>query len=229
MTGASGGLGAPTCDRISAEGGTVVCTDVGATGDGSSPDRCRELDVTDRRAWQSLVAEIMAEYGRLDGALFAHGVAGPVTLAQETSASDWAHTIEVNLTGAFYGLRALVPVMRRTSYGRIVAVSSIGAVTANPRQAAYSASKAGLNALVKSVAKECADDSVTVNTIAPSLMDTPMLAGLDEARFATLLAKVPLGRPGTALEFAALAGWLLSSEASFVTGQVVDLSGGRNQ
>lgn len=228
VTGAAGGLAAPTCRRIADEGGTVICTDVAASGDGSSPDRCLPLDVTDRNSWRSVVQRIVADHGRLDGAILAHAVSGPVAPVENVVDSEWAHTIEVNLNGCFYGLAEIVPVMKRASYGRVVAVSSFGGHEGNANRSAYSSSKAALNTLVKSVARECAADSITVNAIAPTLMDTPMMAKLSEAQLSPLLAKIPLGRPGTPLEFAGMAAWLLSGESSYVTGQVLNLSGGRS-
>jgi len=147
---------------------------------------------------------------------------------EEVPASDWAQTIAVNLDGCFYGLAEIVPVMKRASYGRVVAVSSFGGHEGVANRTAYSSSKAALNTLVKSVVRECAAESVTVNAIAPTLMDTPMMAGLSKTQLSPLLAKIPLGRPGTPLEFAGLAAWLLSGESSYVTGQVLNLSGGRS-
>jgi NAD(P)-dependent dehydrogenase (short-subunit alcohol dehydrogenase family) len=166
VTGAAGGLAAPTCRRIAAEGGTVVCTDVHLSGDGSSRDSCLRLDVTDRASWHSVVEAVVVEHGRLDGALLTHAISGPVAPVEHVASSDWARTTAVNLDGCFYGLSATVPVMKRAAYGRVVAVSSFGGLEGVPTRSAYSASKAALNTLVKVVAKECAAEFVTVNTIA---------------------------------------------------------------
>ena len=180
VTDAAGGLAAPTCRRIAAEGGTVVCTDICASGEGSSPDSCLPLDVTNRGAWKSVVEVVVSEHGRLDGALLAHAVSGPVAPVEDVPFPDWARTIAVNLDGCFHGLSEVVSVMKRAGYGRVVAVSSFGGLEGPPNRSAYSASKGALNALVKSVARECAADSVTVNAIAPTLMSTPMMAQLSE-------------------------------------------------
>jgi NAD(P)-dependent dehydrogenase (short-subunit alcohol dehydrogenase family) len=228
VTGAAGGLGAPTCDRLVAEGARVVHTDVTATGDGFSPDACLALDVTDPDAWTAVVADVVARHGRLDGALFAHGIQGPEKPVDSITREEWARTLAVNLDGCLYGLAAVLPAMRERGYGRVAILSSISAREGNPMQAAYSASKAGVVALVKTAAKENARAGITVNCVAPSLMATVMLDQLSDERNAALLAKVPMGRVGTPQEFAALATWLLSAEASYMTGQTLDLSGGRN-
>jgi 3-oxoacyl-[acyl-carrier protein] reductase len=110
----------------------------------------------------------------------------------------------------------------------VAVISSIAAREGNPNQAAYSCSKAAVIALVKTAAKECARDGVTVNAVAPSMFETPLLKDLSAERNAQLLARVPMGRIGQPVEFAALAAWLLSDEASYTTGQTFDLSGGRN-
>ncbi|MFF7656237.1 SDR family NAD(P)-dependent oxidoreductase [Streptomyces sp. NPDC007983] len=228
VTGAAGGLAAPTCRRLAREGATVICTDVTAGGDGSSPEACLSLDVTDPEAWSRVVTDILNAHGRLDGALFAHGAQGPETPIDQTPRDGWQRTLAINLDGCLHGLAAALPPMRERGYGRVTILSSIAGREGNPHQAAYSASKAAVISLVKTAAKEYARDGVTVNAVAPSMMRTRMLDDLSAERNAALLARVPMGRVGTPEEFAALATWLLSSEASYTTGQTLDLSGGRN-
>lgn len=230
VTGAAGGLGSDTADRLTREGARVVCTDVTASGlgDGSSPSNCLSLNVTMRQDWDHIVQTAFNRYGRIDGALFAHGIQGPEVPVTDMPADGWAKTLSVNLDGCLHGLASLLPVLTRQAYGRIAILSSISAREGNPHQAAYSASKAGLVALVKTAAKEVAPFGVTVNSIAPSMMKTRLLEDLSPERNAQLLAKVPMGRVGLPEEFSALATWLLSAEASYMTGQTLDLSGGRN-
>ncbi|ALU73426.1 oxidoreductase (plasmid) [Rhodococcus erythropolis R138] len=227
VTGAAGGLGSAAVDRLANEGATVVCTDVTGTGEGISRE-ITALDVTDRAAWDTAVATIMATHGRLDGALFAHGIQGPESSITDMPFAGWSKTLSVNLDGCFHGLAAVLPVLASQGYGRIGILSSISAREGNPFQAAYSASKAAVVSLVKTAAKEVAAHNVTVNAIAPSMMQTRLLEDLSPERNAALLSRVPMGRVGTTAEFAALATWLLSTEASYVTGQTLDLSGGRN-
>lgn len=230
VTGAAGGLGSDTADRLAREGATVVCTDVaaGGLGDGSSPENCMALNVTRRADWDRTIQTILKRYGRIDGALFAHGIQGPEVPVTEMPADGWARTLSVNLDGCLHGLASILPVLTQQGYGRVALLSSISAREGNPHQAAYSASKAGLVALVKTAAKEVAPFGVTVNSIAPSMMKTRLLEDLSPERNAQLLAKVPMGRVGLPEEFSALATWLLSAEASYMTGQTLDLSGGRN-
>ncbi|XVQ07715.1 SDR family NAD(P)-dependent oxidoreductase [Spirillospora sp. CA-255316] len=228
VTGAAGGLGAPTAQRLAREGAVVICTDVTGHGSGASPDDTAFLDVTDRSAWDGLVDSVLAAHGRLDGVLFAHGIQGPETPVTTMPSEGWARTLSINLDGCFHGLAAVLPAMTERGYGRVTVLSSISAREGNPHQAAYSASKAAVVALVKTAAKEVARSNVTVNAVAPSLMATRMLEDLSPERNAALLKRVPAGRIGTPAEFAALATWLLSPEASYVTGQTLDLSGGRN-
>lgn len=229
VTGAGGGLGTAAVDRLRLEGATVVATDVAAPapvpGDGGLP---LALDVGDPGQWQQVVKDSMARYGRLDGALFCHGVQGPETPVDQMSHDGWNRTLEINLTGSFHGLQAILPVMRKAGYGRIAMLASIAGREGNANMAAYSVSKAGLIALGKTAAKENARDGICINTVAPSMFQTALLAELSDQRNAELLARVPMGRVGDPAEFAALAAWLLSPEASYMTGQTLDLSGGRN-
>lgn len=230
VTGAAGGLGSDTADRLAREGAMVICTDVanGGLGDGRSPTDCMALNVTRREDWDRTVQTVVQQYGRIDGALFAHGIQGPEVPVTEMPADGWARTLSVNLDGCLHGLASILPVLTQQGYGRVAILSSISAREGNPHQGAYSASKAGLVALVKTAAKEVAPYGVTVNSIAPSMMKTRLLEDLSPERNAQLLAKVPMGRIGLPEEFSALATWLLSAEASYMTGQTLDLSGGRN-
>jgi 2-dehydro-3-deoxy-L-rhamnonate dehydrogenase (NAD+) len=228
VTGAAGGLGSAASARLAAEGATVVNTDALGTGSGAAPEASLRLDVTQRSEWDDVLAGVLQRHGRIDGALFAHGVQGPEAAVQDMPLEGWSRTLSINLDGCFHGLAALLPIMRGAGYGRIAVLASIAAREGNPHMAAYSASKAAVVALVKTAAKESAPDGVTVNSVAPSMFRTRLLEDLSEERNAALLARVPIGRVGEPAEFAALAAWLLSPEASYTTGQVLDLSGGRN-
>lgn len=228
VTGAAGGLGTAAAQRLIREGASAICTDIIGDGRGTSPHDTVRLDVTDRAAWDDTVARIFDTYGRLDGALFTHGIQGPETAVTAMPFDSWSRTLSVNLDGCFHGLASVLPALVEQGYGRVAILSSIAAREGNPFQAAYSASKAAVVSLVKTCAKEVAQSNVTVNAISPSLMATRMLDDLSPERNAALLSRVPMGRVGTPAEFAALATWLLSTEASYITGQNLDLSGGRN-
>lgn len=229
VSGAGGGLGSAAVARLRSEGALVVATDVAAPNkEAAVAGMSLALDVTDPKQWSDVVGRTLHRFGRLDGALFCHGVQGPEAPVDEVSDSGWQRTLDINLTGCFYGLQAIVPVMRDAGYGRIAMLASIAGRDGNENMAAYSVSKAGLIALGKSVAKETARYGISINCVAPSMFQTPILDALSAERNAALLSRVPMGRIGDPSEFAALAAWLLSPEASYMTGQTLDLSGGRN-
>lgn len=226
VTGAAGGLGSAARGRLEAEGATVVAADAIPV-DPADPGRV-SFDVRDRDAWVDVISTLIRRHGRLDGALFCHGVQGPEFTVADMPVDGWARCMDINLTGCFHGLAVILPHLTERGYGRVAVLSSIAAREGNPYQAAYSCSKAAVIALVKTAAKETAKDGVTVNAIAPSMFETPLLKGLSPERNAQLLARVPMGRIGQPPEFAGLAAFLLSKEASYMTGQTLDLSGGRN-
>lgn len=228
VSGAAGGLGAAAVQRLRTEGAIVVASDVAVPGESINDDLTVNLDVSDPKRWAAVVAEILERFGRLDGALFCHGIQGPEMPVDEVEPGGWERTLDINLNGCFYGLREIVPAMRDRGYGRIVMLSSIAGREGNENMTAYSVSKAGMIALAKSVAKETARHGISVNCVAPSQFETRLMQDLSPERNALLLARVPMGRIGYPEEFASLAAWLLSPEASYMTGQTLDLSGGRN-
>jgi len=227
VTGAAGGLGAEAAQRLADEGAIVVAADIRKPA-ASSAALFLELDVSDPGAWSKAEQSIRDIFGRLDGALFCHGIQGPEHEVQDVPIAGWKRTLEINLDGCFYGLQALVPLMKQRNYGRIVMLSSIAGREGNENMSAYAVSKAGMIALAKTVAKETALNGITINCIAPSMFNTRLLDDLSADRNAALLSRVPMKRVGEPQEFAALALWLLSVESSYMSGQVLDLSGGRN-
>lgn len=228
VTGAMGGLGSAAVARLVAEGATVVAADLDVSGgELDGPCLAAVLNVTDPDAWAAVIGRVHERFGRIDGLLMCHGAQGPEAPVDQVTEGGWRRTLDVNLTGCFFGLRAVVPAMRAAGSGRIAVLSSIAGREGNENMSAYSVSKAGVIALVKSVAKETARDGITVNAVVPAMMQTPLLDRLSPERNAMLLERVPMGRTGTPREFAAMAAWLLSPECSFTTGQGFDLSGGR--
>ncbi len=227
VTGAAGGLGARAVQRLHREGATVIATDLQQP---VTPHAALSLalNVADPDAWHQVIKAVRDAYGRLDGALFCHGIQGPEQVVEQVPVAGWKKTLEINLDGCFYGLQTIVPLMKTRGYGRIVMLSSIAGREGNENMSAYAVSKAGMLTLAKTVAKETAIYGVTINCIAPSMFNTRLLQDLSAERNASLLALVPMKRVGEPQEFAALAAWLLSVESSYMTGQVLDLSGGRN-
>lgn len=228
VTGAAGGLSGAAVRRLQAEGAIIVATDLAFDDEDIDDLGGRlHLDVTRPEQWESVVAKVAARYGRIDGLLMGHGSQGPEAPVENVPVDGWQRTLQINLDSCFYGLRAVLPTMKQQRYGRIAVLSSIAGREGNASMTAYSVSKAGVIALVKSVAKETASDGISINAVAPSMFETPLLADLSPERNAMLLARVPMGRVGYPPEFASLAAWLLSAECSYTTGQTFDLTGGR--
>ena len=161
--------------------------------------------------------------------LFANaGITGPNAPVEEYPVEAWRRVIEVDLTGVFLCCRAVVPGMRARDYGRIVNIASIAGKEGNPTLGPYSASKAALIALTKSLAKELVGQGdITVNAISPAVIHTPILEGLPQTTVDYMVSRIPMGRTGKPEEVAALVHFLASAEASFTTGQCYDISGGR--
>ncbi len=155
------------------------------------------------------------------------GITGPNAPVADYPVEAWRQVIEVDLTGVFLCCRAVVPGMKRRDYGRIVNIASIAGKEGNPNAAAYSAAKAGVIGLTKSLGKELAQTGIRVNCITPAAVKTAIFDQMTEQHIQYMLSKIPLGRFGTVEEMASLVAWLASEECSFSTGAVFDVSGGR--
>ncbi len=182
-------------------------------------------DMADGAAVERAVERAREALGGLDCVVANAGITVD-QLTMRLKPEDWDRVLSVNLTGTFRLVRAAVAPMIRARYGRIVLISSVAGLMGNPGQAAYAASKAGLIGLAKSLAREIASRSVTVNVVAPGLIETDMARALPDERRAQLAAQIPLGRLGTPREIASTVGFLLSEEASYITGTVLNVSGG---
>jgi 2-dehydro-3-deoxy-L-rhamnonate dehydrogenase (NAD+) len=185
------------------------------------------LDVTDSGSVDRLVARVLAEHGSLDVLVNNAGVAGPTAPLVDYPADEWRRVLEVNLTGTFLCTRACLPPMIESGYGRIVNVASIAGKEGNPGMSAYSAAKAGVIALTKSVGKELARTGVLVNCVVPAVFDTGLTDGATAEERRRFVSSVPMGRMGRPEELAELVSWLASERCSFSTGASFDLSGGR--
>jgi NAD(P)-dependent dehydrogenase (short-subunit alcohol dehydrogenase family) len=155
------------------------------------------------------------------------GVAGPNYTTWEYPLDAWRQVIDINLSGVFYCNRAVVPLMQRNDYGRIVNIASIAGKEGNPTASAYSASKAGVIGLTKSLGKELAKTGIRVNCVTPAAVRTAIFDQITQQHIDFMLSKIPMGRFGAVEEIAAMVCWLASEECSFTTGAVFDLSGGR--
>ena len=233
ITGGASGIGFITARRMLAEGGEVSLWDV----DDSALRGAREqlgprchtftVDVADWEAVDLVAAETAAAMGKIDIVIAGAGITGPNKPLVDYPLAAWQRVINVNLQGVFHTCRALVPHLLRNEYGRVVTIASIAGKEGNPNAAAYSASKAAVIALTKSLGKELAASNVRVNAIAPAVFKSPLLTQMSQEHIAYMLSKIPLGRFGETEEIAAMICWLASEEASFSTGAVFDASGGR--
>jgi 3-oxoacyl-[acyl-carrier protein] reductase len=185
------------------------------------------VDVTDVEAVYAATAETMRATGRIDILVASAGIAGPSAPLAEYPIDAWHRVIDVNLNGVFYCNRAVVPHMQKVGYGRIVNIASIAGKEGNPNIAAYSAAKAGVIALTKSLGKELVQTEIRVNCVAPAAVRTPLFEQMTQEYLDFALSKIPMGRFGEIDEIAALVCWLASEECSFSTGAVFDASGGR--
>jgi NAD(P)-dependent dehydrogenase (short-subunit alcohol dehydrogenase family) len=232
ITGGGSGAGREVAARITAEGGAVSLWGVSETAlaETAAAINARHsvlLDVTDPDAVAQAAADTAAALGRIDVLVLSAGITGATAPVQDYPLDSWKRVIDVNLNGAFYCCRAVIPRMLANDYGRIVMISSVAGKEGNPNASAYSASKAGLIALTKSLGKELAATGVRANAVTPATFASPILKQLPQSQIDYMRSKIPMGRLGELHEVAALICWLASEECSFSTGAVFDLSGGR--
>ncbi len=220
ITGGASGLGAATVTRLRAEGVTCVVFDVAEGAD-------VRVDLTDESAVAAAATEVLAHHGRVDVLVTSAGIVGPNAPLLSTSVAEWQRTFDVNIHGTVNAIRAFAPNMVANGWGRIVTVASMAGKDGNPNLAAYSASKAAVIALTKSLGKELATTGVLVNSIAPAVIATPMNASTSDEVLAHITSLIPMKRVGEAAEVAELIAWLCSERVSFSTGAVYDISGGR--
>jgi 3-oxoacyl-[acyl-carrier protein] reductase len=230
VTGGAQGIGYAVAERFLASGATVWLWDRDAAlveaAAAALGARARVVDQTDAGAVQAAADEVAAA-GRLDILVANAGIAGSNGVLWEYDIEEWRRIVDVNLTGVFHCCRAVVPHMLASGYGRIVTVASIAGKEGNPNAAAYSASKAGVIALTKSLAKETAGRDIAVNCVTPAAARTRIFDQMSQEHIDYMLSRIPRGRFLEVGEAAAMIAWLASAENSFTTGAVFDLSGGR--
>ena len=230
VTGGARGIGYACAERLTSGGAKAALWDVDgaeeAAGRLAGAIGCR-VDVTDERSISAALAETEKRLGPVDILVASAGITGPNTTVAKYTAEAWRQVIEIDLTGVFLCCRAVVPGMERRNYGRIVNIASIAGKEGNPNASAYSAAKAGVIALTKSLGKELAQTNIRVNCVTPAAVKTGMFAQMTQQHIDYMLSKIPVGRFGLVEEIAAMIAWLASEECSFTTGGVFDLSGGR--
>jgi 2-dehydro-3-deoxy-L-rhamnonate dehydrogenase (NAD+) len=232
VTGGAQGIGEAIGRRLAAAGARVAIFDLHdrqAKVVAESIDGLALVgDVTSESDIQKALAQVQNTFGPLDILVNNAGIVGRAAPVWELAKGDLESVLAVNLVGPFLWCRAVMPGMLQRGYGRVVNISSIAGKEGNPQLAPYSASKAGLIALTKSLAKEVAGKGdITVNSVTPAVIATPILEPIPKATVDYMVSRIPLGRTGRVEEVAALVHFLVSAEASFTTGQAYDISGGR--
>ena len=212
VTGGASGIGAATAERLRAGGAEVHVFDL-ANGE----------DVRDSAQVDAAIERLQ----RLDILVCSAGVAGDSTHTEEITNDEWHRVLSINLDGVFFANRAAVRKMKPAGYGRIVNIASIAGKEGNPMAAAYSASKAAVIGVTKSIGKDVAGSGVLVNCIAPAVIDTPIVAQSTQEHIDYMTSRIPLARLGRPDEVASLICWLASEEMTFSTGACFDISGGR--
>ena len=235
VTGGAQGIGYATAQRMLESGASVVLWDIEsallaqARNALSAHGRVStaRLELTDEAAVTQATAQAVSEFGRIDILINNAGITGGNGSTWELAPEIWRRVLEVNLVAPYLTCRAVVPQMLKQAWGRIVNVASVAGKEGNPNASHYSASKAGLIALTKSLAKETATRGVLVNAVAPAAAKTGMFATMTQQHIDFMLSKIPMGRFVEVQEVAAAICWLASADCSFTTGSVLDLSGGR--
>ena len=232
ITGGASGLGCAVAKRIIAEGGRVCLWDnnqeaLDEVGAEIGAAQTRMLDVSDADAVTEAAHLANEVLGRIDILVTSAGITGATAPLHEFPFDSWERVVDINLNGVFYCCRAIVPFMLANGYGRIINVSSVAGKEGNPNASAYSASKAGVIGLTKSLAKELATRGVIANAITPATFDSPILEQLPRSQVDYMLSKIPMGRLGNVEESAAMICFMASEDCSFTTGATFDTSGGR--
>ena len=218
VTGGMQGIGAAIVKRLESSGAKVAIWDLDGPG---------KVDVSSDDSIQSALKKTLQDLGKIDVLVNNAGIAGKNVPTMDYPIEEWERVLRINLTSQFLCCRAVAPHMVKAKYGRIVNIASVAGKEGNPNAVAYSASKAGVISLTKSLGKELAQSGVLVNCITPAAAKTAIFDQMTKEHIAYMLAKIPMNRFVNVEEIAALAGWLASEDCSFSTGGVFDISGGR--
>ena len=235
VTGGARGIGHAISTRLLKSGAKVALWDLDAKAleeakaelSALGSVHTAQVDVTKLESVEAATASTAAAFGKIDILVNNAGIAGNNAKTWELEPADWQRVIDINLNGPFHCCRAVVPHLIRNGYGRIVNIASIAGKEGNPNAAHYSASKAAVVALTKSLGKELATAGVVVNCVTPAVIETDILKQCTQQHIDYMLSKIPMGRFGKKEEAAALVAWLCSEDCSFTTAAVFDLSGGR--
>ena len=234
ITGGAVGLGFAIAQRMLASGAQVTLWDRNAQALEDALSRLGDgvatvlVDVADHASVVAAVGQTRALRDSVDILVNSAGITGPNVKLWDYPPEDWVQVQQVNLNGLFFCCREIVPLMRERNYGRIVNIASVAGKDGNPNASAYSASKAAVIGLTKSLGKELADTGIRVNCVTPAAVKTAIFDQMSAEHIAFMLSKIPMGRFGTPEEVAAMVAWLSTEDCAFSTGAVFDLSGGRS-
>lgn len=237
VTGAARGIGLAISQRLVGDGFTTILADIDAA---ELESVCQQIevssaaeaiplvvDVANPESVRDLIAQVIKRTGRIDVLVNNAGIAGPAAPVAEYPDDEWRRVMAIDLDGTFYMSKAVLPHMLERNSGRIVNIASIAGKEGNPNMPAYSAAKAGVIGFTKSLAKEVATKGILVNCITPAVIETEIVKQLTPQTVQYMVSRIPVGRVGRPEEVAALVSWLASSECTFSTGAVFDISGGR--
>ena len=227
VTGGAAGIGAEIAQHYAAAGAKVAVWDIAVPPNAADDALFCRVDVVNPEEIDAAVEETCKAFGGIDFLSHNAGLAGPTVPVTDYDPTVWANIIDVNLIGTFRLAQAVVPVMLKSGYGRIINMASLAGKEGTPNASAYSASKAGVIGFTKSLAKELAETGIRVNCIAPAAIKTALLDQMTPAFVQTMIDKSPMKRLGLTAEAAEIVMWLSSDACSFNSGAVFDLSGGR--
>ena len=233
VTGGAMGIGLAVARRLAAGGARIALWDRDAAALAAAraalggDTQVFPLDVADAAAVERVAQATAAALGGIDVLVCSAGITGPNVPLADYPVDEWKRVFDVNVHGVFLCNRAVVPLMQKKDYGRIVNIASVAGKEGNPNASAYSASKAAVIGLTKSLGKELAKTGIRVNCVTPAAVRTAIFDQMTQQHIDFMLSKIPIGRFGTVDEIAALVAWLATEDCSFSTGAVFDLSGGR--
>ena len=236
ITGGARGIGLAIAHRLAAAGAKIAVVDLDQAASDAAVAELQAaghtaiacvIDVTDEAQVEAMTQQVVDQLGGYDILVTSAAIVGRNAYAWETSADEWRQVLDINLTGAWLCNRAALGPMRASKYGRIINIASIAGKEGNPKLGPYSASKAGVIGMTKSLGKELADTEIRVHSVAPAVIHTPMLDQVSQETIDYMVSKIPVGRTGRPEEVAALVHYLASEDCSFTTGSCFDISGGR--
>ena len=232
VTGGANGIGFSVAERLSKSGASVKIWDLDIEAAQTAAETINaeavQCDITDWLSVQNATETSINGSEKIDILVNSAGIAGPNDTVVDYDNKAWDRIISVNLTGTYYVNKAVVPHMKANGYGRIVNIASVAGKDGNPNASAYSASKAGVIALTKSLGKELADSNIAVNCVTPAAARTAIFDQMSQEHIDYMLSKIPRGRFVEVNEISSMIAWMVSAENSFTTGAVFDLSGGRS-